>query len=152
MNVFYKSTYRTLLSIFFIAMASGCSIQLVSEQDEVSLLQMEELAQEVDHLFTQLRYMPPEKRSYKSSAQAYLAIEVKLNALKMRQEIRSMNELTLDQVNIAIKLWTQDRKRHQSRDSFSDFMLKRYSSQYKRLFLAMIQGEEVKENKAISNK
>jgi hypothetical protein len=149
MNNIYKKMSGLLLALFLISMSSGCSVQLIAEQDEVSLQQMEMLAQEVDHFFTQLLYLPAEKRLYQSSKQGYLAIEVKLNALKMRQEVRSMNELTLKQVDIAIKLWTQDRTRHQTQDQFSNFLIKRYRSQYKRLFLAMIKGEEVKEKQNV---
>jgi putative lipoic acid-binding regulatory protein len=126
---------------------SGGLIHLIAEQDEASLQQMEGLAQEVDYLFTQLLYLPPDRRDYNSSAQKYLSVEVKLNALKMRQESRVMNELTIKQVDIVITLWDQDRKRHQRQNSFSDFMIKRYRSQYIRLFLAMIKGEEVKEKR-----
>jgi hypothetical protein len=145
MNIHYKKFNHLLLSLLFLALFCGCAIQLVSARDEVTLQQMETLAQEVDHFFIQLSYIPASVRDYKSSKSRYLDIEVKLNALKMRQEIREMNELTLKQVEIAIELWTKDRKRHQVKENFSDFMVKRYRSQYKRLFLAMIKGEEVKE-------
>ncbi|KGJ87934.1 hypothetical protein [Colwellia psychrerythraea] len=147
MNAMNKKFGGLLLVLFFTSMFYGCSLQLLAERDEVSLQQMEELAQEVDHLFTQLLYMPPDRRDYKSNAPKYLSVEVKLNALKMRQESRIMNELTIEQLGIAIGLWAQDRKRHERQNSFSDFMLKRYRSQYKRLFLAMIKGEEAKEKR-----
>jgi len=147
MNSTNKSFGGLLLVLFFTSMFSGCSIQLLAERDEVSLQQMEKLAQDVDLLFTQLLYMPPDRRDYQSNAAKYLSVEVKLNALKMRQESRVMNELTIKQLDIAIDLWAQDRKRHEHQNSFTDFMLKRYRSQYKRLFLAMIKGEEAKEKR-----
>ncbi|MFT7412754.1 MAG: ABC-type uncharacterized transport system auxiliary subunit [Paraglaciecola sp.] len=58
MNIHYKNFSPLLLSLLFLALFCGCAIQLVSERDEVTLQQMETLAQEVDHFFTQLLYIP----------------------------------------------------------------------------------------------
>ena len=71
-------------------------------------------------------------------------IDVELQALKTRQELRALNELTLKQVNITISLFKQDREQHKKQDTISNFLLKRHRKQYNRLFLAMIKGEEAK--------
>lgn len=145
MKVCFKNFSSLLLAVLFISSFVGCSLQLVSKRDEASLQQMEALSQEVDYFFTRLLYLPAAQRDYARSAQGYMGIEVKLKALHMRQQAREMNELTLKQVNIALELWQQDRKRHQIENTLSDFTIKRYRSQYQRVFLAMIKAEQAKE-------
>ncbi|WDE04387.1 hypothetical protein SG34_024085 [Thalassomonas viridans] len=124
---------------------SGCALQLVSDFDERSLQDMETIARKVNGFYLGLSYQPKNERSYQTSKGQYLEIEVALEALRNRQVIRPMNELTLKQVDVSLKLWREDRQRHQAADSLSDFLIKRRKSQYQRLFLAMVKGEEAKQ-------
>jgi len=140
-----QSLYKTLCLLVMAFVLSGCALQLVSDFDEKSLDDMEAIATEVNGFYLGLSYMEKSERSYKNSRQQYLEIEVALEALRSRQEIRAMNELTLKQVDITLKLWREDRERHQAADTLSNFLIKRRKGQYQRLFLAMIKGEESKQ-------
>lgn len=122
----------------------ACSTSLISDQDPKSLNIMEAVAENVDYMYTKMSYMPVNTRNYNKFSNYYLEIEVKLNALKIRQEMRVMNELTLKQVNIVLQLWRQDRIKHQTKDTLSDFLLKRHKKQYQRLFTTLIKAESAK--------
>ncbi|WDD98083.1 hypothetical protein [Thalassomonas actiniarum] len=145
MNKTYHPNKALWLLLAMTFLLSGCALQLVSDYDEKSLESMERVAQKVNRFYLGLSYQSKEKRLFKASHSAYLNIEADLEALKNRQMIRPMNELTLKQVEITLKLWREDRLRHKTADSLSDFLIKRRKDQYQRLFLAMIKGEEAKQ-------
>ena len=121
-----------------------CTLQLVADYDQPTLQQLELVANKIDRLLAQLNLMPKQSRSYKAVASQYVDIDVLLQSLKTRQELRALNELALKQVNVTISLFTQDRQLHQQRNTVSDFLLKYRKKQYSRLFISMIEGEESK--------
>jgi hypothetical protein len=123
---------------------NACAINQISNYDQKSMDQMELVAMKVDRFFVGLSYTPKSERKYQKYASNYLDIEVELNALKLRQQVRATNDLTLKQVEIAQMLWSEDRKSHQKKDTISDFIIKRHRQQFNRVFLAMIKGEESK--------
>lgn len=133
-----------LLMLVVLGALSACSSQLISNRDPLSLNMIEQVAKDVDYMYTKMSYMPSNARNYKKFADYYLDIEVKLNALRNRQEARVMNEPTLKQVDIVLQLWRQERIKHKAQDSLSDFLLKRHKQQYQRLFIALIKAESAK--------
>lgn len=135
---------RASLAAFFIMLLSGCALNLISDYDEQSLQDMERIAKQVDMFYAKLLYTPSEQRHYQNFNQDYITIEVELNALKTRQQIRELNELTFKQVQIAQNLWHQDMQQHKKNDGISDFIIKRHRKQFNRVFLAMIKGEQSK--------
>lgn len=135
---------RQLLVLVVLGALFACSASLISDQDPKSLNMMEEVAENVDYMYTKMSYMPANERNYHKFSDYYLDVEVKLNALKIRQEMRVMNELTLKQVDIVVQLWRQDRIKHQTKNTLSDFLLKRHKQQYQRLFTALIKAESAK--------
>ncbi len=140
-----KNTWQQLILMFIVLVSlSACSTQLISDQDIKSINMMESVAEEVDYMYTKMSYMTANERHYKNFEDNYLAIEVKLSALKTRQKSRVLNELTLKQVNIVLTLWKQDRIKHKKQDTLSGFLLKRHKKQYQRLFTALIKAESAK--------
>ena len=133
-----------MLTLFFL---QACSLNMVSDYDQKSLDLAEALATEIDYFFAKLSYIPEKGRIYSESAKSYLDIEVELNALKFRQSSRTNNELTLKQVDIVIKLWKQERVRHEEKNSLNNFLIKRHRRQFNQMFLAIIRGEESKPKK-----
>ena len=137
-------SHRLITLLLIIVLIPSCALQLISDYDQRSLDQMELIAKKVDRLYLQLEYMAANKRDYHRVAASYLDIDVELQALKTRQQLRAINELALTQVEIAISLWKKGRQRHQQINTVTDFFIKRYRKQYNRLYLAMIKGEESK--------
>ncbi|UAA37905.1 hypothetical protein KIH87_14555 [Paraneptunicella aestuarii] len=122
-------------------LASACSMQIISDFDQVSFNKMMQVSSRIDGFYLRLMYLPKEERTYTQSDSQYIDIEVELNALRRMQQYRPMNELTLKQVDIAIDLWLQDKKAHQEKDTVSDFIIKRHREQFTQVFDAMITGE-----------
>jgi len=132
-------------SLLILSMASGCALQMVSNFDRQTEQQIMDVAKKVDRFYVQLSELSKEKRTFHFSQSTYLNIEVELSALLMRQKVRELNELTTKQVEITQNLWLQDKKQHQQANSISDFLIKTRKQQYQRLFLAMIRGEQAKQ-------
>ncbi|WP_159084181.1 hypothetical protein [Saccharobesus litoralis] len=133
-----------LLVACFVLILSSCAIHLVSDFDKQSLQQMQAVASQVEQHFISLQYVEKSQRLFEQSKDNYIAIEVALQALKVRQAMRPLNEQTLKQVDIALDLWSKDIASHKKQNTVSDFILQRHRQQYQRLFLAMIKGEEAK--------
>jgi len=143
-----QSFQRILLFLkiaILISTLSGCALQMISSFDVKTEQQIMELAKQVDRFYTELQALPPEKRTFQFSKSIYLSIEVELAALHLRQQVRTLNDLTTKQVVIVQTLWQQDKSRHQQSDGISNFLVKRRKQQYQRLFLAMIRGEQAKQ-------
>ena len=119
-------------------------MQFISDFDLQSMQDMQRVAKMVDSFYIMLEEVPAEERTYDNSKEGYARIKAELNALKLSQEIRPLNELTTKQVKIAIDLWQEDINFHKKYDSMSDFVIGRHRSQFNRLFRSMIQGEQAK--------
>lgn len=135
------------LALFFL-FCSGCSMQIISEYDQVSMQNMQRIAKLVDEFYARLATQPLQSRPFEASEADYVRIEVELNALKLSQQVRELNDLTIKQVDIVIKLWLQDIEAHKKKDNVSNFIINRHRNQFNRTFLAMIKGEQSKPEKA----
>ena len=135
--------FSTLLILLAL---NGCSVQLISDYDRQTQQQMSMLAKKIDRLYIELSMKPAEQRQYQSFINKYIDIQVDLRALENRQQVRSMNELTLKQVELTTQLWLEDQSAHQRNNTVSDFIIKRRQSQYRRIFIAMIRGEAAKQS------
>ena len=147
MTLVKERLINLFIMMFLLLTVSGCSMQLVSDHDKVSMEMMESISKDVDRFYIQIGYENLEDRDFSSYSAFYEDVEVDLSALKARQEVRSMNDLTLKQANIAIQLWVQERMTHQRKNTISDYLIQRHRMQFKRLFHAMIKGESIKPTK-----
>ena len=101
MNKVISTSLR--LPIFLLAwLISACSMQFISDFDLQSMQDMQRVAKMVDSFYIMLEEVPAEERTYDNSKEGYARIKAELNALKLSQEIRPLNELTTKQVKIAI--------------------------------------------------
>lgn len=139
-------TVRCVILIFFI-FNYGCSVSLISDYDEQSLIQMENLSEKIDRMYIHMSSSPSDNREFEEFSDDYIDVEAGLNRLKFRQENRSLNELTIKQVNIITETWKADMMKHKEKNTINDFMIKRGRSVYRRLFGAMIRGESSKPKK-----
>ena len=140
-----NGTQRFFLGAFLLKLVlQSCSINMIAEFDQDSLEMTRLLAKRVDYFYTRLSYQDEIDRSYDKYESIYLDIEVSLNELHLRQESRRLNEFSLTQVNILRNLWKEDRIYHKKNNTLSDFIIKRHSGQFNRVFLAIIQGEQSK--------
>lgn len=131
---------------------SGCSLlSVISDFDPASLNQMQLISKKIDRMFITLQYSDKKERQFAKYKSMYIDVAVEINALKSIQMARSSNELTMQQVATLVKFWQEERKAHQTKDTVPDIIIKLHHSQYNRLMMAMIKGEEAKPQDAKSN-
>lgn len=147
-SLMYRCWYRycqlVLLCVAVIGF-SGCSLlSVISDFDQASLDQMQLINKKIDRMFITLQLTDKSERKFARFKNMYIDIAVEINALKSMQLARSSNELTLQQVDTLVKFWQQERESHQKKDTVSNIIIKLHHSQYNRLMMAMIKGEEAK--------
>jgi hypothetical protein len=132
------------LITFIAVFMSACSMLFISDYDQASMDEMQLINKKIDRFFIRLNYADVKDRKYANYKEAYLDIDVELNALKTMQAVRPMNDLTLKQVDIVLEFWQKERTAHQQKDGMANIFIKLHRSQYRRLFMAMIRGENAK--------
>ena len=141
-NTLSKQFYLlVLLSSFLI---SSCTVQYVAQYDETVKNEIIRIAGEVDKFFIEQLEMTENERTYHYAKEKYLMIEVDLNSLLTKNEIRALNNQSIKQNELALKLWLDDKEQHKKKDKVSDAIINSHRSQFKRIFIAMAKGEEVK--------
>lgn len=141
--VINTSRWALILACLFL---TACSMRLVSEYDERSVVQMEDLVKKIELMYLTMESQLVEERQYVKYEHHYLDVLSELSALELRQQYREHNDQTQRQVKIAIDFWKQDMKSHKHKNTVSNFLIKRHRNQYMRLFTAMILGESYKQN------
>jgi hypothetical protein len=105
------------------------------------------ISKKVDIFFGELLETPKDERRYQKFKDEYIKIEADLRLLLRRNEIRSLNDETVKQINTVLELWLDDKAKHAEKDTVGDFIAKKHQEQYGRLFIAMAKGEIAKSTK-----
>ncbi len=122
----------------------GCSMFKVAEYDAKFKEDIIQVAKKVDLFWGQLQAVDDSERQYDKFKDQYALLESEIRSLIMKSDIRPLNSESTQQAKIALELLLQDQKIHQSKNSMSDFQIKRHRKQYTRIFTAMAKGEEAK--------
>ena len=93
---------RALLStVGLLSVLAGCSVTLISHYDEVTDHGVTALKKRVDGLFRQLAADPVP--DYQAVKPVYDEIDIDLAALRLRNELRPKNEITVQQLELLEK-------------------------------------------------
>lgn len=132
--------------LFFLALfASGCMVRYVAEYDTEVKTEILRIAKEVDLFWGKLLDTPTNQRQYAKFRNDYNLIEADLRNLLMRNKIRPLNDESVEQSQIALDLWVDDKSTHKEKNSISDFIAERHREDFVRVFIAMAKGEEAKD-------
>lgn len=113
MFLFYK--YFKCSVYLALALQYGCLLNVISDYDEESLFQMEQIAENIDRMYIHMSHVDRSERTFINFKDYYINVAAGLNRLKSRQESRPFNELTLKQVDIVINSWNSDIERHKNK-------------------------------------
>lgn len=135
-------------SIIFLTIAlfsaTGCSVHYIADYDASMKDEIVQVAKKVDLFWGSLLDTDINDRKYDKFKNEYNLIETDIRGLVMKNEIRTLNNESTKQANIALDLWIEDKSIHKDNDAFSDFEAKRHRKQFNRVFTAMAKGEEAK--------
>lgn len=130
--------------VVILTAVAGCAYRYMAEYDPGVEEEIYAISRKVDIFFGRLLETPKEERKYQYFKNDYVEVEADLQLLLRRNEIRSLNGETVQQINIALELWLDDKAKHAGKDTVSDFIAKKHQEQYGRLFIAMVKGESAK--------
>lgn len=98
----------------------------------------------IDIHWQQLLTQDAEARSYAQFAPQYQSILPRLKMLLELNKMRDHNEDSIEQSENLMALWLRDMKYHEEKNTISDFVIKRRTQQYQRMFDAMLLAENAK--------
>lgn len=134
----------TVAALLMIGTA-GCATRYVADYDAQVVEDVNQISRKVDLFFGRLLETPENEREYQSFKDAYIEVEADLRLLLRRNEIRSLNQETTEQIQTTMNLWLDDKAKHEKKDTVSNFIAKKHREQFCRLFVAMAKGEMAKE-------
>jgi len=145
MNKHYsKGFFSIYLLPTILLLFVSCTVQYVAQYDESIKNEIIRIASEVNMFYVKLLETDEVERTYDIFQKDYLAIEVDLNTLLMRNKIRPLNEESIKQGEIALELWLADKEQHKINNNVSDFIINQHKNQFQRIFIAMALGEAIK--------
>lgn len=130
--------------LLILLMLTACEATLTPEQDPELVEEVLETAEAVDRFWQDLARQPEAEREYQDFAHQWGAMETRLANLRLRQEIRPLNEHAVEQAEIALELWRELREQHRDEDDFQGFEAKQSRQQFHRIFVAMARGERAR--------
>lgn len=139
-----KSSAAVFLFALFVFFNS-CTVQYVAEYDESVKNEIIRIAAQVETFYAELLEADSTERVYINFKDQYLAIEVDLRTLLLRNKIRPLNEESTKQSEIALELWVDDKEQHKNENTVSNFIINLHRKQFQRIFIAMAKGESIKE-------
>lgn len=145
-NVLTNTISKLYLFCFLVIplLTNSCTVQFVAQYDETIKNEIVRISGEVDKFYVELLETKESERPYENCKEKYVAIEVDLNMLLTKNEIRALNDESIKQNQIALKLWLDDKEQHKKNNNLSDATINIHRSQFKRIFVAMAKGEEAK--------
>jgi hypothetical protein len=150
MNPLYgrKKLFFVLLLSIVLVVTAGCPFRFVADYDPAIVQEIFRISKKVDMFFGRILETPSVERTYDNFKDTYIEIEADLRTLLRRNEARPLNDSTIKQVNIALKLWLDDKSKHMDKNTVGDFTAKKHRKDFERVFVAMAKGEMAKDIKS----
>lgn len=136
---------RVFVIITFTLLLSACQTTIIAPYNaDVRNLLVRSWVK-VDMFWQTMSEQPQDERRYANYATQYRDIEIDLKVLLKLNQMREQNSESIKQSENLLSLWQDDIAKHQQKDSFKDFLLKRRLDQYQRVFDAMLSAEDAKD-------
>lgn len=139
-----KLLQKSLL-FYLLVLVSACQTTLIAPYDADVRNLLVRSSVKVEMFWQDMQQTPADQRQYQKYHDDYKDISVDLKVLLKLNQMRPNNEDSVKQTEILIQLWQDDMTKHQQKDTFKDFLLKRRLDQYQREFDAMLATEDVKD-------
>lgn len=133
----------TFISITFYT----CSVTLIPNYDESIAKQIESLAKQVDKFYLEMLETTSNSnggRAFKKFTESYVNIEVELNSLLNKNQVRPLNENSIRICEITLQLWIKYKNEHKEDNNLSDGLIKLNRKTFGDLFYSMQVAEAAK--------
>ena len=130
-------------AVLLAATLAGC-LQLVAPYDDQTEREIFAAARTVDQFYGELLEARADARRYARFADRYVQIETELRALVLRNEVRPLNEDSVEIARNILTLWTQAKDRHQKRDGYEPGAARLDRDRFARMFRYALAAERLK--------
>lgn len=136
---------RTALAtaVLLAATLAGC-LQLVAPYDDQTEREIFAAARTVDQFYGELLEARTDARRYAKFADRYVQVETELRALVLRNEVRPLNEDSVEIVRNILTLWTQAKDRHRTHDRYEPGAARLDRDRFARMFRYALAAERLK--------
>jgi hypothetical protein len=142
---FVDKRYGTLFVCFSIVVLSlSCGVRYVANYNATLSNDVIAVAKRVDSFYAHLIDAPDSLRTFDKYREEYTSIEVDLNSIVMRNQIRPLNKESTQIAKNALGLWLKFRAEHKKKNEYKDAMAELDRQHMARIFVSMFNAEEAK--------
>ena len=142
-----KLSKRINYAIISLVILSSCTVKWVTDYDETLATSIQEIAKHTDAFYLNMletTNKDDNTRNYQNFAEGYAEIEAEINNIKLRNEVKSLNENSIKICGIVLEMWIDYKKEHKDGTTISDGIIKLNKSYMQDAFKAMLIAEEGK--------
>lgn len=133
-----------LLALLLAVSASGCAVKFVADYDSAAFEEILATAKKVDKFYGTLLETKAESRQYLSFTEQYVTLETDIQGMITRNQARALNSESTEISQIILKLFTNYKERHKTRNTYIDGNAKLDRKRFVRLFASAASAEEAK--------
>lgn len=136
-----------LIAVLTLLSFSSCTVKWVADYDNELSASIQEIAKTTDTFYLTMletSSVTDGSRDYASFAEGYASIEGELSNIKLRNQVRALNEHSTRISEIAIEMWTDYKNEHKTDSTISDGIIKLNRMYMQDVFRAMLIAEEGK--------
>ena len=131
------------IALLLVATLPGC-LQLVAPYDDQTERETFTAARAVDLFYGEILEARPDARSYAKFSERYVQLEAELRGLVLRNEVRPLNEDSVEIARNILTLWQQAKDRHQKSDGYENGAARLDRDRFARLFRYALTAERSK--------
>ena len=147
-NIKKQRVFRQIFLLVFVSsfLTTSCKVSWVATYDYMVAQQIEVVAKKVDKFYLTMLETTSEEneRQYSKFVKEYIDIEVELNALLNKNQIRPLNKESTRNCVIALQYWIKYKVKHKKDNVISDVDIELNRDYLHDLFIVIQIGEEAK--------
>ncbi|NQU55335.1 MAG: hypothetical protein HQ522_22695 [Bacteroidetes bacterium] len=147
--VLQKGLFRIIpIAIVLAVLSVSCRVSLVSPYRKDIAQEIELTSKKVDKFYLTMLETTSEgkNREYSNFVQDYIDIEVELNSLLNKNQIRPLNKESTRNCEILLDYWKKYKEKHKKENGISDVDIELTNDYLRDLFIVIQIGEGIKEN------
>ena len=138
-----RAVLATAAVLLVAAALAGC-LQLVAPYDDQTGREIFAAARSVDQFYGELLEARTDARRYAKVADRYVQIETELRAVVLRNEVRPLNEDSVEIARNILTLWIQAKDRHRTQDGYEPGAARLDRDRFARMFRYALSAERLK--------
>jgi len=151
MSCFINKKKLIAVYLFLLICFTGCTVHYIPDYNASLSNEIVDVAKHVDAFYAHLLDTPDSLRIYEKYSEAYTNIEVDLNSIIMRNQVRPLNKESTQIAKNSLNLWMKYKNEHKKNNGCKDVLINLHREDMAKMFNAMFNSEEAKQIKQGNN-